>query len=39
MLTLVIPVMMARSIYGFVLKVALNRLLVKATISFQKPFT
>ncbi len=35
MLTLVIPVMMARSRYGFVLNVALNRFRINSTISLQ----
>ena len=39
LLLLVIPVMTARSIKGFVLKVALNRLLEKVTSSSQYPPT
>ncbi len=35
LLTLVMPVMIPRSRYGFVLNVALNRLLVKETSFFQ----
>ena len=38
-LTRVIPVIMARSSHGFVLKVELNRLLVKAVSSSQYPST
>ena len=35
----VIPVITARSKYGFVLKVELNKLRIKSTSSLQNPFT